>query len=66
MIHDDYGTHAAKAQELFEIIRERFVFMYEHNDPIKEFRDKYPRIPKPPDNGGLDIQEVLRSRYFFS
>lgn len=66
MIHDDYGTHAANAETLFEVIRERFVYMYVTRDPIKEFRDKYPRIPQPPENGSLDINEVLRSRYFFS
>lgn len=66
MIHDDYGTHAANAQLLFEIIRERFVWMYEHNDPIVAFHEKYPATPKPPTKGSLDIREVLKSRYFFS
>ncbi len=66
MIHDDYGTHAANAELLFETIRERFVHMYTTHDPIKEFVDRYPSIPDPPSPGTLDIQEVLRSRYFFS
>jgi DNA-directed RNA polymerase len=66
MIHDDYGTHAANAQKLYEIIRERFVWMYENNDPIEEFHAKYPETPKPPTKGDLDIREVLKSRYFFS
>lgn len=66
MIHDDYGTHAAKAQQLYQIIREQFVLMYETNDPIAEFAAKYPGCPEPPAKGGLDIREVLKSRYFFS
>jgi DNA-directed RNA polymerase len=66
MIHDDYGTHAANAEELFQIIREEFVKMYETNDPIQQFKDKYPMIPKPPEKGNLDIREVLQSAYFFS
>lgn len=66
MIHDDYGTHAAKAQELFDIIREQFVAMYLEHDPIKEFKDRYPMIADPPKPGTLDITEVLRSKYFFS
>lgn len=66
MIHDDYGTHAADAQKLYEIIRAQFVYMYTTFDPIKDFCDRYPAIPKPPSRGKLDIQEVLSSPYFFS
>lgn len=66
MIHDDYGTHAANAQTLYEIIREQFVLMYEQHDPVKDFEKRYPCVPKPPTRGGLDIREVLQSRYFFS
>lgn len=66
MIHDDYGTHAAKAELLFRIIREEFVKMYLDNDPISDFRAKYPMIPAPPSKGSLDITEVLKSDYFFS
>jgi DNA-directed RNA polymerase len=66
MIHDDYGTHAADAQKLFELIREQFVWMYENHDPISALRDKYPMIPAPPERGTLDIRGVLQSTYFFS
>lgn len=66
MIHDDYGTHAANAQRLYEIIREQFVWMYENHDPIEEFHQRYSVTPAPPSKGTLDIREVLESRYFFS
>lgn len=66
MIHDDYGTHAANSQRLYEIIREQFVRMYEEHDPIAEFASKYPDLPAPPSKGGLEIREVLKSRFFFS
>lgn len=66
MIHDDYGTHAANAQKLYDLIRQKFVWMYENHDPIVEFAAKYPGLPKPPEKGSLDIREVLESRYFFS
>lgn len=66
MIHDDYGTHAANAQALYEIIRDEFVKMYEDNDPIADFEKRYPGIPPAPAKGSLDIQEVRRSPYFFS
>lgn len=66
MIHDDYGTHAAKAQLLYETIRECFVEMYEKHDPIADFEKKYPCVPSAPSKGSLDIREVLQSAYFFS
>lgn len=66
MIHDDYGTHAADSQALFEIIRKEFVAMYDMNDPIADFAERYPVLPKPPCRGKLDIHEVLKSEYFFS
>ena len=66
MIHDDYGTHAADSQALFEIIRKAFVEMYDMNDPIADFAERYPVLPKAPTKGKLDIHEVLKSEYFFS
>ncbi|KAG0163970.1 hypothetical protein DFQ30_010697 [Apophysomyces sp. BC1015] len=58
MIHDDYGTHAADAQRLFEIVRETFVRMYEENDPLNWFRDHYDGLPTVPKAGSLDIGET--------
>lgn len=66
MIHDDYGTHAADSQNLYEVIRREFVSMYEHHDPIEDLCRRYPALPAPPTKGSLDIREVLRSAYFFS
>lgn len=66
MIHDDYGTHAADAQTMYEVIREQFVKMYEQHDPIADFEKKYPCVPSAPAKGTLDIREVLQSPYFFS
>jgi len=66
MIHDDYGTHAADAQLLFDIIRREFVNMYDSHDPIQDLIDRYPSLPKAPTKGALDIREVLKSDFFFS
>ena len=66
MIHDDYGTHAADAQRLYEMIREEFVAMYLEHDPVMEFYNKYPCVGVPPEKGSLDITEVLKSDFFFS
>ena len=68
MIHDDYGTHAADAAELYRIIREVFVAMYEKHKPLEEFAMRYPTVKfkEFPTVGKLDIREVLNSPYFFS
>lgn len=65
-VHDDYGTHAADAHALFNIIREEFAAMYTENDPVMDFFNKYPIVGQPPAKGTLDIQEVLKSDFFFS
>jgi DNA-directed RNA polymerase len=66
MIHDDYGTHAADAQQLFGIIRDTFVRMYETNDPLNWFRAHYDGLPAVPESGDLDIGQVRKSPYFFA
>lgn len=66
MIHDDYGTHAANAQQLFDAIRKQFVAMYLACDPPAELAVLYPMMPPPPSKGTLDIMEVLESDFFFS
>lgn len=65
MIHDDFGTHAADAQRLYELIRSEFVSMYERVDPLMRFAEEYPQLPEPPEKGTLDIRQVLDSPYFF-
>lgn len=66
MIHDDYGTHAANAQALYEIIRDKFVWMYVNHDPVADFVAAYPMVPTPPEKGTLDIEKVRDSEFFFS
>jgi DNA-directed RNA polymerase len=66
MIHDDYGTHPADTQALYEIIREVFVDMYTKHDVLEEFRARYSFLPEPPPMGDLDLNKVLESPYFFS
>lgn len=66
MIHDDYGTHAADAQTLYEVIREVFVDMYTRHDVLSAFHSAYPMLPDPPEMGTLDLTQVIDSKYFFS
>lgn len=66
MIHDDYGTHAADAEKLYQLIRKTFVRMYEENDPLVDFRRCYDGLPAAPQSGDLDIKSVLKSKFFFA
>ena len=66
MIHDDYGTHAADSEALFNAIRRQFVAMYDQHDPIDDLCRRYKCLPPPPEKGTLNIHEVLKSDFFFS
>lgn len=75
MIHDSFGTTAGDAEEMFRIIREAFVEMYDTVNVLGEFHreisdqlsDKnLERLPALPSSGTLDIQQVINSRYCFA
>jgi DNA-directed RNA polymerase len=66
MIHDDYGTHAADTQKLYDAIRHTFVEMYEKNDPLAEFSAQFNDLPALPSRGDLDLSQVRQSAFFFA
>lgn len=71
MIHDDFGTHAGNTERFHEIIRESFVDMYKNNEPLEDLYVScsltvQEPLPPVPDYGDLDINEVLKSTYFFA
>jgi DNA-directed RNA polymerase len=55
-----------------QLLREAFVDMYEKHDVLQDLRDHAEKvtgdssIPQPPAKGNLDLQEVLKSEYFFA
>lgn len=67
MIHDDYGTTADRTQELYELIRDEFVKMYEGSAPLLEFAQQFEEgsLPKLPKQGTLELAGVRQSPYFF-
>lgn len=65
MVHDDYGTHAADAPAMYTAIRQVFVDMYQQHDMLQELRDAYVILSAPPEQGTLDMTQVLDSPYFF-
>lgn len=72
MIHDSYGTTAAKSPTLATHLREQFVSMYSGKNVLQQFADDVvPEhlvgvIPSHPMVGGLDLTTTLRSSYFFA
>ena len=73
MVHDSYGTHSPNMNLLNDKLREAFVEMYRDNDVLQNLYDSAVNklqegtdIPKPLPRGSLNIEEVLKSDYFFA
>jgi DNA-directed RNA polymerase len=75
MIHDSFGTTAGDVEQLFRIVREAFVEMYETVDVIGDFAEdireqlsenNQGKMPPIPERGSLDVSGVLESRYCFA
>lgn len=71
MVHDSYGTHSPNMEKMSELLREAFVEMYKNNDVLDELRTHTQKVlgcevPEPPKQGKLDIDKVLKSKYFFA
>lgn len=74
VIHDSFGTHAANAGALAEILRDTFVDQYTENR-LEIFRDELAaqlppelaeRLPPLPAVGTLDIEQLRESAYMFA
>lgn len=72
MIHDSYGTSAGATDMLAACTRHAFVDMYDEHDVLGEFRDSLltltpgVELPSVPVAGGLDLQQVINSAFFFA
>lgn len=74
MVHDSYATHACDSAALATCLREAFVEMYTKHNVLAEFAESARRVLSPkgteamialPPSGGLEIDRVLYSLYFF-
>ena len=72
-IHDSFATHAGNVPLLVDVLRSKFVELYEGWSPLEDIYEytqrtlKEPdRVPKPPEKGSLNIRDVLVSDYLFS
>lgn len=75
MIHDSFGTTAGDVEELYHVVRESFVEMYESVNVLKNFRDEIenqlsegrrPELEQLPESGTLELSKVCESRYCFA
>lgn len=69
-VHDSFWTHACDVDEMNAALRDVFVDLYEQ--PLLEqlkstWELRYPDIEFPdlPERGGLDLNEIKKSKYFF-
>lgn len=70
-VHDSFWTHPSHVDQLNRIIREKFVEL--HSQPLlHDLRDQFVmqykdnEFPEVPTTGDLDLNDVLKSTYFFS
>jgi DNA-directed RNA polymerase, mitochondrial len=69
MVHDSYGTHAARMGQLNSILREQFIELYQP-DRLVQWKESVEKntgvtLPSPPPRGKFDLNHVRQSRYFF-
>ena len=72
-VHDCYGTYASDTETSAKLLREAFVEIYRQpilenftEDVLEGLNIKNEDKPEIPKYGELDIEEVLRSEYFFN
>ena len=70
-VHDSFWTHACDVDTMNVFIREEFIKLYE-NDPLGQLKkclqERFPseKIPEIPERGDFNLNEILKSKYFFS
>ncbi len=74
-VHDSFGCLPSRARRLNEILREQFLKMYSDHDVLAELLESaradltpanHERLPQLPENGTLDLNEILKARYAFA
>jgi hypothetical protein len=64
-VHDSFGCHLADMPNLFRIVRETFVELYEHN-PLESIMEQIEGDLSKVQFGTLDVRLILESEYAFS
>ncbi|RVU03582.1 T3/T7 RNA polymerase [Novosphingobium umbonatum] len=74
VIHDSFGTHAARTGELADILRQTFIDQYTPNVLqrfYEEISEQLPeefveQLPPPPAEGLMDLQDMAAADYMFA
>ena len=71
MIHDSFSCHAADVEMFGACLREAFIDLYEHNNPLQLFKAQAEaqsglELPPLPEMGDLDVTQVKHSEFFFA
>ena len=75
LIHDSFGCLPSDMEVFSGIVRERFVELYEHNDPFMTIYNNAmlvlsdkgkKKLTLPPNKGTLDLSSVYQSQYAFA
>ncbi|RYR76886.1 hypothetical protein HN51_002249 [Arachis hypogaea] len=70
-VHDSFWTHACDVENMSQILREKFVELYDMpilENLLEDFQTSYPGLvfPPLPERGDFDLRKVLDSPYFFN
>jgi len=69
-IHDSIGTHACNIERLHQIIRKTFINMHDITilEDLVSHLEKSTgiKLPPPPQKGKLNLENIRKSRWFFS
>ncbi|RID55590.1 hypothetical protein BRARA_G02842 [Brassica rapa] len=70
-VHDSFWTHACDVELMNNILREKFVELYDKpilENLLESFQKSFPGLTFPPlpERGDFDLREVIRSPYFFN
>lgn len=66
MIHDDFGTHAGKVEELSKIVRQSFYNLYDQHCPLTEWAEQNEVEAPIPEKGEYNLIDIIEADYFFS
>ena len=77
-VHDSFWTHACDLPVLSRILRQEFANLYKNFDPLWELKEQLEeqfymdllrhgvKLRDPPSKGSLDLDEIMKSKYFFA
>lgn len=65
-VHDSFSAHAANTARLGRILREQFVSLYTTHPVLENLKRELGGQEEPPEQGNLDITQVLSAPYAFA